>query len=185
MERSIRTLTEITGVRPVGFRAPSWNFSEHMLDYLLEFGFVYDSSLMADDRPYEVMAKGKPTGLVELPVSWIPDDASFLVPRGSRAISPRGFLTTLIDDFDKAYEEETMFLVTMHPSVIGRRSAIGVLEDLIDHIKQIPAYGLPPINKPRNTLGNKRDWGGNAQPMEFSRRIIYITLHGTPFLMTI
>ena len=136
--RSIRTLTEITGSRPVGYRAPSWNFSDHTLGFLLELGFLYDSSLMADDRPYEVLANGEPTGLVELPVSWVPDDASFLLPRSGRAISPRQFLTILKDDFDMAYEEGTMFLLTTHPDIIGRRSAFVILEELVDYIRSKP-----------------------------------------------
>jgi peptidoglycan/xylan/chitin deacetylase (PgdA/CDA1 family) len=138
IERSLQTITDITGSKPVGYRAPSFYFSEHTLEFLMELGFVYDSSLMADDRPYEVMANGKPTGLVELPVSWIRDDASFLLPRGDRSISPRDFLTILKDDFDKAYEEGTMFLLATHPFVIGRRSAIIVLEELIDYIRTKP-----------------------------------------------
>ena len=138
MQRSIKTMENIAGYKPVGFRAPSWNFSEHTVDIMMELGLLYDSSLMADDSPYEVLRNGKPTGIIELPVSWVPDDASFLVPRGNRAISPRDFLTILKDDFDVAYREGTMFLLTTHPMVIGRRSAIVILEDLIDYIKSKP-----------------------------------------------
>ena len=36
---------------------------------------------MADDRPYEILAQGEPTGLVELPVDWILDDAPLLAER--------------------------------------------------------------------------------------------------------
>ena len=54
--------------RPVGYRAPSWNFSDSTLQILLmEMDFLYDSSLMADDRPYEIVANGEATGFVELP----------------------------------------------------------------------------------------------------------------------
>ena len=35
---------------------------------------MYDSSLMADDVPYELLSNGEPTGVVELPVQWILDD---------------------------------------------------------------------------------------------------------------
>ena len=40
-----------------------------------------------------------------------------------------------IDEFDVAWEERTMFLLTMHPHVIGHRSRIVVLEALIEHIR--------------------------------------------------
>ena len=138
MERSIETIRRISGHDPVGYRAPSWNFSEHTVDLIKEFGLLYDSSLMSDDSPFEILRNGQPTGIVELPVSWVPDDASYLVPRYPGAISPRDFLTILKDDFDVAYREGTMFLLTTHPDVIGRRSAIVILEELIDYINSKP-----------------------------------------------
>jgi len=138
MERSIDTIRRISGHDPVGYRAPSWNFSEHTVDLIKEFGLLYDSSLMSDDSPFEILRSGNPTGIVELPVSWVPDDASYLVPRAAGAISPRDFLTILKDDFDVAYREGTMFLLTTHPDVIGRRSAIVILEELIDYINSKP-----------------------------------------------
>jgi hypothetical protein len=36
--------------------------------------------MMADDRPYELVVNGQPTGMVELPVEWILDDAPLLNP---------------------------------------------------------------------------------------------------------
>ncbi len=45
-------------------------------------------------------------------------------------------LEVFIDEFDKAYEEGTMFLLTMHPHYIGHRSRITILERLIDHINE-------------------------------------------------
>ena len=74
MQRSLDTLEEISGRRPVGIRAPSWEYSESTLDLIREFGLLYDSSLMADDVPYEILASGEPTGVTELPVEWILDD---------------------------------------------------------------------------------------------------------------
>ena len=69
---------------------------------------------MADDRPYELMQNGEPTGIVELPVEWILDDAPLLNPRGNSYTAPRDLLQVYIDEFDKAYEEGTMFLLTTH-----------------------------------------------------------------------
>lgn len=133
--RSLDYLEQATGERPVGYRAPSWNFSSSTLSIIRELGFTYDSSLMADDRPYEILENGEPTGLVELPVDWILDDAPLLNPRGNSYTPPRALLQVYIDEFDKAYEEGTMFLLTTHPHIIGHRSRIVILEELIDHIK--------------------------------------------------
>ncbi len=134
LERAVDYLTEVTGERPLGYRAPSWNFSPNTLDIIRELGFLYDSSLMADDRPYEINANGQPTGMIELPVEWILDDAPVLNPRGDRYTNPRQILQVWKDEFDVAYEEGTMFLLTMHPHYIGHRSRIVVLEELIEYI---------------------------------------------------
>jgi len=138
LEQAVERMTNMIGSRPLGYRAPSWNFSENTLDLLLEMGFLYDSSLMADDRPYEILADGKPTGLVELPVDWILDDAPLFNPLGDSYDSPRSALRVYKDEFDVAYEEGTMFLLTMHPHYIGHRSRIVILRELIEHIRQRP-----------------------------------------------
>ena len=135
VERAIDYLEKATGERPVGYRAPSWNFSPNTLGILRELGLMYDSSLMADDAPYEILANGSPTGIVELPVEWILDDAPLMNPRGQSYTSPRELLRVYIDEFDKAYEEGTMFLLTTHPHIIGHRSRIVILEELIEHIQ--------------------------------------------------
>ena len=135
---AVDRMTEMTGERPVGYRAPSWNFSDATLDLLLEMDFLYDSSLMADDRPYEIDTRGVPTGMVELPVQWILDDAPLFNPLGDRYASPREVLQVWKDEFDVAYDEGTMFILTMHPHYIGQRSRIVVLRELVEYIQSKP-----------------------------------------------
>jgi peptidoglycan-N-acetylglucosamine deacetylase len=100
-----------------------------------DMGFLYESSLMADDRPYELLHDGEPTGIVELPVEWILDDAPLFNPRGNSYSPPRDVMQVWIDEFDRAWEEGTMFLLTMHPHIVGHRSRIVALEGLIEHIQ--------------------------------------------------
>jgi len=133
--QALDAIEEITGQRPVGYRAPSWNHSPNTLRIIRDLGFLYESSLMADDRPYELLQNGEATGVVELPVEWILDDAPLFNPLGNRYMNPRDVMQVWIDEFDMAWEEGTMFLLTMHPHVIGHRSRIVALEGLIDHIQ--------------------------------------------------
>jgi len=135
LEQAVDAIEEIAGVRPVGYRAPSWNFSPNTLAIVRDIGFLYESSLMADDRPYELLADGEPTGIVELPVEWILDDAPLFDPLGSRYSPPREVMQVWIDEFDGAWEERTMLLLTMHPHITGHRSRIVALKGLIDHIQ--------------------------------------------------
>jgi peptidoglycan/xylan/chitin deacetylase (PgdA/CDA1 family) len=135
LRQAVDEVARISGRRPVGYRAPSWNHSPNTLRIVREMNFLYESSLMADDRPYELLQDGEPTGLVELPVEWILDDAPLFNPRGNAYMNPRDVMQVWIDEFDRAWEERTMFLLTMHPHIVGHRSRIVALEGLIAHIK--------------------------------------------------
>lgn len=137
--RAADTLEKITGIRPVGMRTPSWDFSQVTLRIQRELGLLYDSSLMADDDPYEIVEEGERTGIVELPVEWIRDDAVYFNMNRFTAHRPYTPPTAVLDifrrEFDRAYEEGGLFLLTMHPHVIGYRSRITILEELIRHIR--------------------------------------------------
>jgi peptidoglycan/xylan/chitin deacetylase (PgdA/CDA1 family) len=137
--RAIDALERLAGRRPIGIRTPSWDFSPHSLDVILELGFEYDSSLMADDEPYEVLYEGRSTGLIEVPCEWIRDDAPYFTMdrfTGSRPYTPpRGALDIWRDEFDAAYAEGGLFQLTLHPHVIGHRSRLVMLRELIDHIR--------------------------------------------------
>lgn len=130
-----KMLIDLTGETPVGYRAPSWNFSASTPSIIQEMGFLYESSMMSDDRPYELIINGEASGIVELPVEWILDDAPLLSPKGTNYANPRALLEVLKDEFDVAYEEGTMFLMTMHPHISGHRSRIMVLDELIKYMK--------------------------------------------------
>jgi peptidoglycan/xylan/chitin deacetylase (PgdA/CDA1 family) len=136
LTRALADVTRLTGTKPTGYRAPSWNFSPNTLNIIRDLGFRYESSLMSDDRPYELLQRGQPTGLVEIPVEWILDDAPLFSPTGNNYNPPRDVAQVWMDEFDKAYEEGTMFVLTMHPHITGHRSRMVALELLLDHIQK-------------------------------------------------
>jgi peptidoglycan-N-acetylglucosamine deacetylase len=130
------------GHKPVGIRTPSWDFTDATLAIIQELGFLYDSSLMADDRPYELIAEGKPTGIVELPVEWIRDDYSYYSydRRGSayHRMGDNEVLEIYQAEFDRAYEEGGLFQLTMHPFVTGHPSRLAALDRLVAYIQSKP-----------------------------------------------
>ena len=138
MKQSFDTLKKMTGKSPSGIRTPSWDFSPATLKIIQELGLVYDSSLMADDRPYELVQDGQPTGVVELPVEWLLDDYPYFGFSRYSAVRPHIKPMDVFDiwaaEFDMAYEEGTLFVLTMHPKYIGHRSRIAMLEKLIQHV---------------------------------------------------
>jgi len=141
MRRAYETLAKTAGRPPVGVRCPSWDFSAATLGLIRELGLVYDSSLMADDEPYELLEDGEPTGIVELPVEWIKDDAPYFGMNRASAIRPYTPPSAVLEifkaEFNGAAAEGGLFLLTMHPHIIGHRSRIALLAELIEHMKGV------------------------------------------------
>lgn len=139
MLRSSDTLTRITGKRPVGLRTPSWDFSPSTLRIQKEMGLLYNSSLMADEDCYELLLDGEPSGVIELPVEWVRDDAVYFMMNRFQAQRPYTPPTDVFDifrrEFDAAYDEGGIFQLTCHPHIIGYRSRIWILDELIRHAK--------------------------------------------------
>jgi peptidoglycan/xylan/chitin deacetylase (PgdA/CDA1 family) len=139
MFRSTDTLERITGIRPVGLRTPSWDFSRDTLKIETELGLLYDSSLMADEDCYALMLDGTDTGIVELPVEWVRDDAVYFMMHRFQSLRPYTPPADVLDifrrEFDAAYEDGGLFQLTMHPHIIGYRSRIWILEELIRYAK--------------------------------------------------
>ena len=142
MLRSADTLESISGVRPVGMRTPSWDFSPNTLALIREMGLIYDSSLMADVDCYELLENGEPTGVVELPVEWIRDDAVYFNMNRFSGLRPHTAPEAVFDifrrEFEAAYREGGLFQLTMHPHVIGYRSRLWILEELIALMRSLP-----------------------------------------------
>lgn len=139
LNQSITTLTQLTGRRPVGYRAPSWKFSGWTMGQVKNAGFLYDSSLMASDDPYELLLDGQPTGIIELPIERILDDFPYF---GGNADGSNPSLAAVYEvfqaEFDVAYEEGGLYLLTMHPHIIGHRSRAAMLEQLVAYMKRKP-----------------------------------------------
>jgi len=137
--RSRDTLEQLAGITPVGHRAANWDLSAHTIQLVAEAGFSYDSSMMADDSCYELLSEGRETGLVEIPVDWVRDDAVYLLFNREPATRPWTAPTDVLDifkrEFDMAFDEGGVCQLVFHPFVIGYRSRIWLLEALIEHAK--------------------------------------------------
>ncbi|MDI3340511.1 MAG: polysaccharide deacetylase [Sphaerobacter sp.] len=153
LERGLAALDRAAGVLPRGYRSPAWDNSPHTIALLEEFGFHYESSLMGHDflpywarvgdvihrdRAYEF---GRPSRIVEIPVSWILDDfPHFEYVRLGNRLSPGLSAPSKVEEiwrgeFDFMYREVEggVLTLTMHPQVIGRGHRMLMLERLIDY----------------------------------------------------
>jgi peptidoglycan-N-acetylglucosamine deacetylase len=139
LNRAIDTLTKALGKKPVGYRAPSWQFSQFTMEQVKAAGFLYDSSLMASDDAYEILLDGKPTGVVELPIERIVDDFPYYGSAANGGMpNPDEVEKVFQSEFDVAYDEGGLFILTMHPHITGHRSRVAALERLIVHMKSKP-----------------------------------------------
>lgn len=155
----IRRLTERA---PRGYRSPAWDLSPNTIELLLKHGFVYDSSMMAQDHhPYYARVGdkfpkdgparfGQASSLLEMPISWSLDD----FPHFEFRSGPNGILQGLqraddvlanfVDDFRYMTQTETwgVLTYTFHPQVIGRGHRMLMLERLILSLRDLGAVFL-------------------------------------------
>jgi peptidoglycan/xylan/chitin deacetylase (PgdA/CDA1 family) len=139
LTRSIEYLTKTTGKRPVGVRAPGSGFSPHTFDLIRNAGFLYDSSLLAADEPYEIVSNGQPSGVIEIPISEIDNDYVYYGETANGALPfPEALFQIYKAEFDLALKERTLFVLTQHPHVSGHRSRIVELDRLVAYMQSKP-----------------------------------------------
>jgi peptidoglycan/xylan/chitin deacetylase (PgdA/CDA1 family) len=152
LERGIESVERVTGSSPTGYRSPSWDFSEHTPELLADLGFEWDSSAMArefepyplrvddapPDGPYD---RGRELDVVELPVSWHRDDWPALGhSRGKGVADEAAVFRDWRESFDWMVRnvDDGVFVLTMHPQVIGRGHRIERLEGFVEHVAGRP-----------------------------------------------
>ena len=140
LERGLEALAK-HGVKPVGYRSPSWELSKNTFRLLEEYGFQYDASQLAKDRPYWVKDQDRQTSLVEVPGAWeLCDSAHFLFaynPTYLVGLSGQSKVQEIwVEDFDGMYEENSdcCYVLTMHPQMIGRHHRMRMVERVVNHI---------------------------------------------------
>ena len=140
--RSLDVLTRQAGRRPIGYRAPAWQLSPRTLALLARHGFEYSSNMMDRLHPYLHAAAGD-RRLVEIPVSWVLDDAPFFMFTGQRAMqAPGPVLQGWLTELDGITEVGGVTNFTFHPQIIGRPSRFACLRELLDHARHTPKLWL-------------------------------------------
>lgn len=149
--RSRDVLENICGIRPTGYRSPAWDLSENTISLLEENGYLYDSSLMADDfKPYRArrgdrvdaqgFIRGSESSVIEFPVAWELDDypyfhfASKPINQGLRAVDEVFRAWSLEFNYCHTKIEGGLFTLTCHPEIIGRGPRVEMLGRLIEHM---------------------------------------------------
>ena len=143
LERGIAALQEVAGVTPVGYRAPMWELNYRSAALLHERGFLYDSSLMDADNPYELATGNGTDSIVEIPIHWALDDWE------QYCYVPDLFGSGLIESPAKSREmwslelqattiEGGCFVLTAHPFLTGRPSRAAAFAQIMEEAVAAP-----------------------------------------------
>jgi peptidoglycan/xylan/chitin deacetylase (PgdA/CDA1 family) len=149
LDRGLAALEEVAGVRPVGYRAPMWELTYNSPRLLADRGFLYDTSLMDADVPYELAAGGT-RSIIEIPVHWGLDDWEqyCYLPdiSGSGLIeSPDKAVAVWRAEFEAMRRENGCFVLTNHPFLSGRPGRAAALEALIEQVAGCADVWLAPL----------------------------------------
>ena len=118
-----------------GYRSPAWDFSPHTLELLVKHGFTYSSNLMDDIKPYRHPGHD----IIELPVHWTLDDAPhfwFDSASWNKTIRTSAEVRSLwTEEFGGIRGIGGLFMLTMHPQIIGRPGRLLMLEEFLGWMK--------------------------------------------------
>jgi peptidoglycan/xylan/chitin deacetylase (PgdA/CDA1 family) len=130
---AVETLTEVTGVRPVGWMTgrPSPNTRRLLVE---EGGFLYDRDALNDELPYWVEVKGRQH--LVIPYSYETNDNRFDGNVGFA--TAHDFFTYMKDTFDVFYREgesePRMMSLALHDRLVGRPGRAKGLAEFLDYV---------------------------------------------------
>jgi peptidoglycan-N-acetylglucosamine deacetylase len=161
-DRATEVHVRMTGRPPRGYRAPVYNVTQGVVDRLIARGFLYDSSLMADDLPYLMSTD---TGeLVELPVHWGNDDwppfahyeeIGYLMP----VRAPSDGLRVFFEEFEAHYAAGGFWMPIWHPFLTGRLARWAQVERWLEGVLERGGVWFAPLEEIAAHVRAMRDAG--------------------------
>lgn len=161
-ERALAAHQKICGRAPRGYRAPVYDITPSVVDLLVEHGFAYESSMMADDIPY--LLKTDKGELWELPVHWGTDDwppfahyeeIGYMMPVRAPSIGLQAFW----EEFEAQYEHGGFFMLILHPFLTGRLARWRLVEKWIEETLTTKDVWFAPLYEITQHLSGLRDSG--------------------------
>ena len=135
IERSLRTIEEFTGKRPVGWLGPGLTETYETPDYLAAAGIKYLGDWVYDEEPTEITTSHGP--LVTIPYSIECNDITMMIVQHHEAAY---WTTKCIDAFDRLYRESAkrpkFMAIAIHPYISGQPFRIKYHEAIYEHINQ-------------------------------------------------
>lgn len=146
LNRAETALERITGRKPVGHRGPESIIHPFTPGLLRERGYLYSSSMKDCDWPYLWEIDGEMLPLVELPCDITMDDFTYYYftfsdPAVRAMYTNREVFGNWKQEFDAlALEGNKLFILKLHPQMIGRASRAAMLGELISYMQAHGAW---------------------------------------------
>lgn len=146
LDRSEAILRSITGRQPAGHRGPESIIHPFTHRLLHERGYLYSSSMKDCDWAYLWEENGETLPLVELPCDITMDDFTYYYftfsdPAVRSMYTNREVIGNWKQEFDAlALEGNKIFILKLHPQMIGRASRIGALGEFITYMQGQKAW---------------------------------------------
>lgn len=146
MEYCEQLFRSITGKTPVGHRGPESIIHPFTPELLVKRGYLYSSSMKDCDWAYLWEKDGKELPLVELPNDIAMDDFTYYYftfsdPAVRAMYTNREVIGNWMDEFDGLAEEgNKIFILKLHPQMIGRASRIAALGEFIAYMQRHGAW---------------------------------------------
>jgi peptidoglycan-N-acetylglucosamine deacetylase len=146
VRRGCAAIEKLIGKRPIGYRSPIWQFSPNTVRILRDAGFRYTSDFMHTLLPTFNEVDGKPIDMLNLPGSWVLDDAVYFQFHISVRVALRSTTDVLAiykEEFRAIHASGGLFVLTMHPQLSGRPSRVFMVKELMDYVTGFDDVWLP------------------------------------------
>ena len=146
LETCEKLIRSITGKNPVGHRGPESIIHPFTPKLLAERGYLYSSSMKDCDWAYQWEENGTRLPLIELPNDITMDDFTYFYftfsdPAVRAMYTNREVIGNWKDEFDGLAEEgDKIFVLKLHPQMIGRASRIAALGEFIAYMQRHGAW---------------------------------------------
>ncbi|UTW60342.1 polysaccharide deacetylase [Kordiimonas sp. SCSIO 12603] len=173
-EKALDVHVRMTGSKPKGYRAPVYNVNMAVVDLLIEHGFLYESSMMADDTPYILQTdKGR---LVEAPVHWAVDDwppfAHYPEIDYMMHVQPASHgLQGFWEEFEAQHKHGGFWMSIWHPFLTGRLSRWSMVEEWLERVLERGDVWFAPVHEIASYVQSQHETG--AQDIRVDRLPYY------------
>jgi peptidoglycan/xylan/chitin deacetylase (PgdA/CDA1 family) len=137
VRRSVKTIKDVCGAEIKGWRVPDYRISPQTFDVLADEGFLWDSSMLNDDLPYQWKCQGGKS-LIEIPFTATTSEKSHVAFPYPMRGGPSGIAAVWNNEFDILYRESAQaprfLILSLQTWAAGRPTPLRMLKNLLTRV---------------------------------------------------